>query len=152
MKKQEELFRELGEMIKETKEKKIHWTVEVLTTETNPVSEKPVEEENGIKWIVDECYISFYCKYREKEFCMITYEMLKNTSDNRRTHTINMVFLPPVSLRLFDLHTLMPYSVETSAILLDQIHKLWVLLLEMYKQNPESVMLQVSEGKMVIEA
>lgn len=149
MKKQEELFRELTELIKATKEGKIHWNLEVKTTEANDSAEKPVEEENGVKWVVDECYVSFYCKYNGKDFCMITYELLKESKD--QVSSGNMVFLPPLGMRFFDLHTLLPYSVESSSVLLDQIHKLWVLLLDMYKTDKGSVYLEVHPGTLMIE-
>ena len=46
MKKQEELYHEITEMIKATKDGTLRWSVEVQTTEANPPEEKPVEEEN----------------------------------------------------------------------------------------------------------
>ena len=155
MKKQEELYHEIAEMIKATKDGTLRWSVEVQTTEANPPEEKPVEEENGTAWTVDECYVSYYCKYRGREFCMITYEMIKTAkqagSGENRVTSSNMVFLPPLGLRFFDLHTLLPYSVEVSNVLLDAIHRLWVLLLDMYKTDKGSVYLNVSPGTLVIE-
>lgn len=149
MKKQEELFRELSDMMKETKEGRLRWKVEVQTTEYNDTSEKPVEQEDGKKWTIDECYVSFSCSYRGREFCMITYELMKSAEGH--TVSSNMVFLPPLSMRYFDLHTLASYSVETSSVLLEQIHKLWEMLLGMYKADPESVALKVSPGALTIE-
>ena len=66
MKKQEEIFREIQEMMGETKEGRIRWSVEVMTTEANPAEEKPVEHEDGLDWTIDECYVSYYCKYKGK--------------------------------------------------------------------------------------
>lgn len=66
MKKPEELYRELVEMTKLTKERKLHWSVEVMTTEVNPPEEKPVEKEDGISWTVDECYVSYTCTFKGK--------------------------------------------------------------------------------------
>lgn len=149
MKKQEELLRELTELTGATKEGKIAWTLEVQTTEGNEPSEKPVEQENGILWTVDECYVSFYCNYKGKEFCLITYEMIK-TAEERQT-TSNLVFCPPLGMRFFDLHTLMPYSVEASAVLLSQIHQLWELLTELRRQDPERVEMKVEERRLSIE-
>ena len=77
--KQEELCRKLTEMIAETKAQKLSWRLEVQTTEGNDASEKPIEEEHGTKWTIDECYASYSCNYRGKEFCMITYELLKKS-------------------------------------------------------------------------
>ena len=147
--KQQELSRKLGEFITETKEGKVRWTVEVQTTEANEASEKPVEMENGIEWTVDECYVSYYCKYHNQEFCMITYELIKTAGD--RVTSTNMVFVPPLGIRFFDLRTLLPHSVETSPVLLDQIHQLWVLLLDMYKVDKSSLYLDVRPGKLTIE-
>ena len=149
MKKPEELSRMLTEMIKDTKEKKIHWQVEVQTTEHNDVSEKPVEEEDGVKWTVDECYVSYVCNYKGQDFCMITYEMIKTSGD--KVATTNIIFLPPMGVRLFQLQTLMPHSIEASNVLANQIHNLWELLLAMYKVDNTSVSLKVSAGKLSIE-
>lgn len=64
--KQEELCRKLTEMIAETKAQKLSWRLEVQTTEGNDASEKPIEEEHGTKWTIDECYASYSCNYRGK--------------------------------------------------------------------------------------
>lgn len=146
---QEELSHRLTELINATKEGNIRWDVEVQTTEANEPSEKPVEMENGVEWTVDECYVSYYCKYRGNEFCMITYELIKTAGE--RVMTSNMVFLPPIGVRFFDLRTLLPHSVETSAVLLEQIHQLWILLLDMYKVDKSSIYLDVRPGKLTIE-
>ena len=149
MKKQEELFHEIGELIKATKEQNLRWSVEVMTTEGNDPEEKPMEEEDGVKWTVDECYVSYYCKYKGKDFCMVTYEMIRTAGE--RTATTNMVFLPPLGIRLFDLRTLLPYSVETSSVLLNQIHNLFVLLMDLHKADAGSIYFNVKPGKLEIE-
>lgn len=146
---QEELSRRLAELTAETKSGKIRWSVEVQTTEANAEERKPKETEHGIAWTVDECYVSYYCRYRDKEFCMITYELIKTAGEQVRTS--NMVFLPPLGVRYFDLRTLLPYSVETSAVLLEQIHQLWTLLLDMYKVDKGSIYLNVNPGELTIE-
>ena len=149
MKKQDELFHEIVELMKETKENNLRWSVEVQTTEENDPEEKPVEVEDGINWTVDECYVSYYCKYKRKDFCMITYEMIKTSGD--KVTTSNMVFLPPLGMRFFDLRTLLPYSIEVSNVLLDQIHKLWVMLFDMYKVDKGSIYLDIKPGVLKIE-
>lgn len=149
MKKQEVLCRELAEMIKETKAGKIRWSVEVQTSEANKESEKLVEEVDGIHWTVDECYVSYFCKFRDQEFCMITYEMIKTAGS--RTASTNMVFLPPLGMRLFNLHTLLPYSMEISNVLISQIRMLWEMLLDMYKVDKSSVYLDVKPATVTIE-
>lgn len=147
---QEELSRRITELAARTKEGKIRWSVEVQTTEANDPEKKPVEEDGDIAWTIDECYVSYYCsKYQGEDFCMITYEMLKTAGE--RVESSNLVFMPPLGVRFFDLRTLLPYSVETSAMLLDQIHRLWLLLLDMYKVDRGSVYLDVRPGSLTIE-
>lgn len=146
---QHELSRKLMEMIKETKEGKIRWNVEVQTTEANDVSQKPTETEDGVAWTIDECYVSYYCKHRGNEFCMITYELIKTAEDKIVSN--NLVFVPPLGVRFFDLRTLLPHSVETSAVLLDEIHRLWEILLDMYKVDRGSLYLNVTPGNLTIE-
>lgn len=149
MKKTEELCREIADLISETKAGRIRWNLEVQTTEGNDSSEKPVENEDGVEWIVDECYVSYYCKHKGKDFCMITYELIKTSAD--KVSSGNMVFCPPLGVRLFDLRTLIPYSVETSAVLLEQIHQLWMLLMDLYKVDPGSIYFNVHPGQLTIE-
>ena len=105
--------------------------------------------EDDILWTVDECYVSYHCEYKGKEFLMITYEMIHTAQD--KVKTTNLIFLPPLGIRYFDIHTLLPYSVETSNMLSYQVQTLWNLLLDMYKKNPASVALDVSERVLTIE-
>ena len=72
---------------------------------------------------------------------MITYEMIHTAADVQRT--TNLVFLPPLGIRYFDLTTLLPYSVENSNMLSYEIHVLWESLLAMYKEKSEQVVLEV---------
>ena len=65
--------------------------------------EKPIEEEHGTKWTIDECYASYSRNYRGKGFCMITYELLKKSGDKERSKPI-WSLLPPEGIRFFDLH------------------------------------------------
>ncbi len=149
MKKEEELLKQLIDMTKDTKAGKIAWEIKCQTTEYNDPASKPVVEEDGTLWMVDECYVSYHCQYKGKEFLMITYEMLHTAGDNVKT--TNLVFLPPLGVRYFDIHTLLPYSVETNNMLTYQIKTLWTMLLEMYRANPESVNLDASERVLTIE-
>lgn len=149
MKKTDELSRLLTEMYKETKDGRIHWSLQVQTTEHNNTSEKPVEIEDGISWTVDECYVSYVCNYKGKDFCMITYEMIKTAGD--KVQTTNLVFLPPMGIRAFHLQTLLPHAVEASNVLINQIHNLWELLLGRYKADKNAVSLEVTPGTLVIE-
>ena len=149
MKKQDELLKQLTEMIKDTKNGKIRWDVDCQTTEYNDKEQKPQVVEEGLTWTVDECYVSYYCEYKGKEFLMITYEMLHTAGD--RMKTTNLVFLPPLGVRYFDIHTLLPYSVEASQMLTYQIHTLWTMLMDMYKADANSVVLKVSDRVLTIE-
>lgn len=149
MKKPEELSRLLTELYNETKDGKLCWTVEVQTTEHNAQGEKPVEVEDGIAWTVDECYVSYYCTHKSQEFLLITYEMIKTAGD--KVHTTNMVFMPPLAIRVFELPVLLPYAVQASGVLTNQIHNLWELLLSLKKAGSDRVELDASPRKLVIE-
>lgn len=149
MKKTEELAKQLTDMIKETKMGKLKWDVQCCTSEYNDADKKLKVQEDGILWNVDECFVSYHCEYKGQEFLMITYEMIHSTK--QKTKTTNLVFLPPLGIRYFDVSVLLPYAIETSQILTYQIHTLWELLLSMYKANPNSVKLDVSERVLTIE-
>ena len=149
MKRPEELNRLLTEMYRETRAGKIRWSLQVQTTEHNNLAEKPVEVEDGVSWTVDECYVSYVCKYKGQDFCMITYELLKTAGT--KVQTTNLVFLPPMGIRAFHLQTLLPYAVPASNVLANQIHNLWELLLIQYKTDKSSFYLDVVPGTLVIE-
>lgn len=145
--KPEELKQTLARMQKDTQEGKLKWRMEVQTTEGN--EEKYTVDEEGQTWVVDECYVSYVCEYRGKEFCMITYEMIKTSGAQVRT--INYVFLPPLGVRLFSLHTLLEHSVKADAVLLSQVHALWVLLMELVKKENGQVECHISQADVNIE-
>ena len=113
----------------------MRWRLDIQTTEGN--EEKYTVQEGNVAWVVDECYVSYQCTYRGKEFCMITYEMMKTAGD--RIRTVNYVFLPPLGVRLFSLHTLLKHSVEADAVLMSQIHLLWELLMRLSKKQDGQV-------------
>ncbi len=145
----EELSKKLNTLIQETKEGKIHWNVQVQTTEANAPEEKPRVEEDGEVWTLDEFYVSYYCKYHNQEFLMTTYELIKKCGD--RTKTSNMIFLPPLGNRFFHLASLTPYGIEASAVLVNQCCTLFQLLLDLYKVDRTSVYLEVNPGVLTIE-
>ena len=93
MKKEDELLKELTDMVKETKKGQIKWKLSCQTTEYNDEAVKPTVTEDGITWTVDECYVSYECTYKGSDFVMITYEMIHTAGDKRQT--TNLVFLPP---------------------------------------------------------
>ena len=95
------------------------------------------------------CFCATVLQYKNQDFLLTTYEMIKKSDG--RTRTSNMIFLPPLGNRFFNLHTLLPYSVEASAVLVSQCCNLWKLLLDMYKIDHSSVYLEVNPGKLEIE-
>lgn len=149
MKKESELVKQLIDMTKETKMGKLKWDVKVQTTEYNEEGVKPQVEEDNILWTVDECYTSYHCIYKGTEFLMITYEMIHTAGDMLKT--TNLVFLPPLGIRYLDVNVLLPYAIETTNMLAYHVQSLWKLLLDMYKENPNSVALDVSERTLTIE-
>lgn len=149
MKREDELLKQLMDMTKDTKSGKLRWEVQCQTTEYNNPEKKPQVDEEGVLWTVDECYVSYHCEYKGKEFLMITYEMLHTAGD--KVKSTNLIFLPPLGIRYFDIHTLLPYAIETNNMLSYQVQTLWNMLLDMYKANPKSVVLDVSERVLTIE-
>ncbi len=149
MKKPEELIKQLTEMTKDTKAGRLHWDLICQTTEYNDPENKPHTVEDGISWTVDECYVSYHCEYKGQEFLMITYEMIHTAGDKIKTN--NLVFLPPLGVRYFDIHTLLPYSIEASQVLTYHIRSLWILLMDMYKADPDSVTIDAGERVLTIE-
>ena len=79
---------------------------------------------------------------------MITYELLKTAGT--KVQTTNLVFMPPMGIRAFQLQTLLPYAIPASNVLVNQIHNLWELLLIQYKTDKSSVYLDVVPGTLVI--
>lgn len=150
MSKESTLLKDLTEMIKETKAGKLHWKVECQSTEYNSPEEKPmVQEEDGTVWTVDECYVSYYCEYKGAEFFMISYEMIHTAEE--RLKTTNLVFLPPLGIRLFDVNTLAPYAVEASQVLVYEVHMLWMTIMEEYKKHSEWIEFDAFPRKLTIE-
>lgn len=145
--KPEELLQTITKMKKDTKEGRLNWRLNVQTTEGN--EEKYTVEEDGQIWTVDECYVSYDCQYQGREFCMITYEMIK--SCGTKVRTVNYLFMPPLGMRLFSLQTLLPHSIEADAILVSQVHSLWELLIELVKEESSQVEFRITEARVNIE-
>lgn len=144
-----ELLRELSSMVTDTKAGKIHWRVEVSTTEYKNEADKPKIMAEGETWIADECYVSYYCEYKGKEFLLITYEMISKAGTKQKT--TNLVFMPPLGIRFFDLNALMPYAIEADQMLTYSIHQLWMTILETKKSRPELIDLDANERELTIE-
>ena len=149
MKKEDELIRLLPDMVKDTKSGKLQWRIVGQSTEYNNLADKPTVDEDGVVWVVDECYICFECEYKGKEFLMITYEMIHTSGEQKKT--TNLVFLPPMGIRYFDIHTLLPYSINATQMLTFSIHTLWLAILEAYKTRPEQISLDMSPRELTIE-
>ena len=143
MKKEAELLRSVTELIKETQSGHKFWEIQCQTTEYKDPAEKQVEKEDGIDWTVDECFVSYHCTHQDKEFLMITYEKLYANGETRKSE--NLIFLPPLGIRFFDLGTLAPYAVKADQMLIYDIHMLWLSILEQYRKNPQSANITVSQ-------
>jgi hypothetical protein len=148
MKKEEQLLRDVTEMVKLTEGGKLQWDIQCQTTEYNDPAKKPVEHADGEEWVLDECFVSFHCHHREKEFLMITYEQIYTCGKKQKT--INLVFLPPLSIRFFDVDILAPYAVEADQMLLYEIHVLWQTVLEQYKKDPQTIQLSITPRELLL--
>ena len=149
MRKPNELMKLLADLVKDTKSGKISWRIEVSTTEYNTPSDKPKIMAEGETWTVDECYVSYYCQYRGEAFLMITYEMISEAAGKKKS--TNMIFLPPLGIRVFDLSTLMPYAISADQMLTYSAHNLWLGILECRKEQSELVQLDVTERLLTID-
>lgn len=149
MKKGKELLRKLPELVKETKEDKIQWKIEFQTTEYNDPSEKPREVMEGKSWMLDECFVSYHCIYKDEEFLLITYEQIASCEE--KTKSYNLAFVPPLGNRFFDVDMLAPYAVELDQMLAYEIHMLWLTILEKAKEQSENVIIDVSPRDSAVE-
>lgn len=149
MKKANDLMHQLGELVKDTKAGKIHWRINVSTTEYNPAEKKPRIQAEGEEWTVDECYVSYYCEHHGEEFLLISYEMISTAGPKQKT--TNMLFLPPMGIRVFDISTLMPYSIAADQMLTYAVHNLWLTILETKKSHPELIQLDADERTLTID-
>ena len=80
---------------------------------------------------------------------MITYEMIHSFGEQKKT--TNLIFMPPLGIRYFDIHALLPYAIKASSMLVYSIHTLWLTVLETSKTRPEQVQLDVSPRELTIE-
>lgn len=133
----EALTAKLEDMLKDTKNKRLKWRLEIETSEYEPEDQKIVVKEGDKEWLMNECYICFSCTYRGEDFAMITYEDIETCG--KETRSLNMVFLPPIAMRLFDVNALAPYSITANAVLIAKIHTLYETLLALYKENNNNV-------------
>ena len=130
MKKEEQLLNDLTELIKETQKNKVDWKVDCQTTEYNDLQEKPVHEEEG-------------------ERLLITYEQIFTCGQKKKS--CNLLFMPPMGIRFYDVDTLAPYAVKADQMLTYEVHMLWLTILEKCKDKSERIKLDVSPRKLVLE-
>jgi hypothetical protein len=148
MKKEEQLLKNITELIKQTQEGKVQWDIQCQTTEYNDPASKPTEEEEGEVWTIDECFVSYHCMFREKDFLLISYEQIFTCGEKQKT--CNLVFEPPLGIRFFDVDVLAPYAVTADQMLLYEIHMLWLTLLEQYKKDPQMIQLEVTPRELIL--
>ena len=149
MKKSAELLKKLPDLVKETKENKLQWKIEFQTTEYNDPSEKPTEQIDGKDWLLDECFVSYHCEYKGKEFLLITYEQIATFEDKKKSY--NLAFVPPLGNRFFDVDLLAPYAVELDQMLAYEIHMLWLTILEKLKEHSKNITIDVSPRDSAVE-
>lgn len=149
MKKSAELLKKLPDLVKETKENKLQWKIEFQTTEYNDPSEKPTEQIDGKDWLLDECFVSYHCEYKGKEFLLITYEQIASFEDKKKSY--NLAFVPPLGNRFFDVDLLAPYAVELDQMLAYEIHMLWLAILEKLKEHSKNITIDVSPRDSAVE-
>lgn len=149
MKKSAELLKKLPDLVKETKENKLQWKIEFQTTEYNDPSEKPTEQIDGKDWLLDECFVSYHCEYKGKEFLLITYEQIASFEDKKKSY--NLAFVPPLGNRFFDVDLLAPYAVELDQMLAYEIHMLWLTILEKLKEHSKNITIDVSPRNSAVE-
>ena len=149
MKKSAELLKKLPDLVKETKENKLQWKIEFQTTEYNDPSEKPTEQIDGKDWLLDECFVSYHCEYKGKDFLLITYEQIASCEDKKISY--NLAFVPPLGNRFFDVDLLAPYAVELDQMLAYEIHMLWLTILEKLKEHSKNITIDVSPRDSAVE-
>lgn len=149
MKKSAELLKKLPDLVKETKENKLQWKIEFQTTEYNDPSEKPTEQIDGKDWLLDECFVSYHCEYKGKEFLLITYEQIASFEAKKKSY--NLAFVPPLGNRFFDVELLAPYAVELDQMLAYEIHMLWLTILEKLKEHSKNITIDVSPRDSAVE-
>ena len=149
MKKSAELLKKLPDLVKETKENKLQWKIEFQTTEYNDPSEKPTEQIDGKDWLLDECFVSYHCEYKGKEFLLITYEQIASFEAKKKSY--NLAFVPPLGNRFFDVDLLAPYAVELDQMLAYEIHMLWLTILEKLKEHSKNITIDVSPRYSAVE-
>ena len=69
----EALNAKLDDMLKDTKNKRLKWRLEIETSEYEPEDKKIIIKEGNKEWLMNECYTCFSCTFHGEDFVMITY-------------------------------------------------------------------------------
>lgn len=139
----ENLINQIEQMRQDTAKGHLKWNLEIRTSEYKPQEDKPVVEADGQQWIVDEIYVDYHCVYHKEEFTLITYENVETAGEEVRS--TNLIYLPPLGVRRFDLDYLAPYAVPATPGCIQAVHQLWETILEMRKQNPAQIEINANE-------
>ena len=86
---------------------------------------------------------------KEKDFLLITYEQIFTCGQKKKS--CNLLFMPPMGIRFYDVDTLAPYAVKADQMLTYEAHMLWLTILEKCKDKSERIKLDVSPRKLVLE-
>ena len=136
-----QLANSLDEMMKDTKRGHLNWSMQVETTDDLDASLKETLEQDGVEWLVDECFVEYACTWRGQDFCMISYEHVLTHAD--QTRMTCLIFLPPLGMRFFDVAELAPYAIEADAYVSNKVHLLFEMLLSLYPTPPSRCPLSV---------
>lgn len=136
-----QLANSLDEMMKDTKRGHLNWSMQIETTDDLDASLKEKLEQNGIEWLVDECFVEYACTWRGQDFCMISYEHVLTHAD--QTRMTCLIFLPPLGMRFFDVAELAPYAIEADAYVSNKVHLLFEMLLDLYRRDPSRCRISV---------
>lgn len=136
-----QLANSLDEMMKDTKRGHLNWSMQVETTDDLDASLKETLEQDGVTWLVDECFVEYACTWRGQDFCMISYEHVLTHED--QTRMTCLIFLPPLGMRFFDVAELAPYAIEADAYVSNKVHQLFEMLLALYRTDPSRCRLSV---------
>ncbi len=138
--KTKQLADQVEELVKETKKNGLSWKMQIETTDDlDPEMKEKLQTEEG-EYVVDECFVSYECVFRKKEFRMISYERILTKGDIVRSSAL--IFMPPEGLRYFDVAVLAPFAVDNDAILSDRVHNLFVTLMDLHKADSPQVKVQ----------
>lgn len=136
------LAKQLDEMIKATTRGNLDWRMTIESTDDlQPELKEKFTADDGIEYLVDECFVEYTCKYNHKDFTMISYEHVLTHEDTTRMTCL--IFLPPQGMRFFDVNQLAPYAVKADAIVSNKVHVLWETLMALYKETPSRIELRV---------